>query len=229
MLVCTSFSPAGYDLYGKKCLETFVEFWPCDIVVYHEGEPDFKHEKVIYKALDDLPAFRPTLERMRRVVGSNGMRGGYDYTWDAQKFCRKVFAQDDCFDRDTEVFWLDADSVTHSSVPVEFLRGLIQDVAVTYYGRTSYTETGFIGFNTKHEDFPKFRKNYLAQFTEGKIFQQLKGWHDCIAFDIARQGVKGRDLSPGASGMTHVMATGPTAQFWAHNKGPKRKARAHGG
>jgi hypothetical protein len=111
---------------------------------------------------------------------------------------------------------------------VEFLRSLIQGVPFTYYGRTSYTETGFIGFNTAHEQFKAFRENYLSQFTEGKIFRQLAGWHDCIAFDIARQGIQGRDLSPGASGMQHVMATGPTAKYWDHNKGPKRKARANG-
>ena len=37
--VVTSFSPSGYDLYGKRMLDTFEKFWPHDVklYVYYEG------------------------------------------------------------------------------------------------------------------------------------------------------------------------------------------------
>lgn len=179
--------------------------------------------------MESITGFKETIDRMSRMAGADGKKEGlYDYRYDANKFCRKVFAQDAAFDLDTEVFWLDADSVTHTQVPESFLRGLIQGVPFAYYGRAkSYTETGFIGFNTAHEDFRKFREGYLSQFTEGKIFTQLKGWHDCIAFDLARRGLKGNDLSPNGTGMQHVMGAGPTSKYWHHLKGPRRKASAN--
>jgi hypothetical protein len=38
--VVTSFSPQGYQLYGKRMLQTFDQFWPKDVnlYVYYEGE-----------------------------------------------------------------------------------------------------------------------------------------------------------------------------------------------
>ena len=37
--VVTSFSPDGYELYGRRMVETFEKFWPADIklYVYYEG------------------------------------------------------------------------------------------------------------------------------------------------------------------------------------------------
>lgn len=227
MLVVTSFSPEGYELYGRRCLETFVKHWPCKIVVFYEQKPDFEHEKIEYRDLYSIPLIKQFLDKISTPEFEGILNNQYDYRYNAHKFCRKVFAQDAVFDEDSAVFWLDADSVTLEDVPEEFLEVLIAGVPFTYYGRSkTYTETGFIGFNTVHPNFFGFRQKYLDYFLSGEIFTQLKGWHDCIAFDYARQGIIGRNLSPNGHGMEHVMASGPTAEYWTHLKGPRRKKRA---
>jgi hypothetical protein len=89
-------------------------------------------------------------------------------------------------------------------------------------GQMAYTETGWLGFNTKHEKFPEFRSKYLSYFTSGKIFSQLKGWHDCIAFDYARQGIEGRNLTPDGHGVGDVMGTSKLAKYMIHLKGSRK-------
>ena len=167
------------------------------------------------------------MERLKNVAGSDGRGSGhYDFRYDASRFCRKVFVQDAVFDEADLVFWFDADTVVKQAIPEAFLRKLLAGHCVTYLGRKrSYSETGFVGFNTAHEDFPMFRSRYLSYFTSGRIFEQLKGWHDCIAFDRARGGLAGNNLSPNGKDYHQVIQDSCLAQYVDHHKG-NRKFRA---
>lgn len=170
-----------------------------------------------------IPGAKLYIEKLKRVFGANGVQmNGYDFRFDANKFCRKVFAQEAVFDEDELVFWFDADCVFKQPIPEELLREMLKDVCVAYMGRRgnqAYTETGFVGFNTKHEDFPAFRAKYLPYFTSGRVFSQLKGWHDCIAFDQARQGLKGRNLSPDGWSFGQTVPLTVLEPYLSHLKG----------
>lgn len=229
MLAVTTFHPSGYEQYGKRCLETLKAHFPGKIVAYYEAKPDI--EGIDLRDFFSIRDFNRFLDRVKRHPGSDGWNHNqYDFRFDAQKFCRKTFAQDAVFDEDTEVFWFDADCVIREDLTEEFLRSLIEGVPFCYLGRsnalglTTYTETGFLGFNTKHERFAEFRAKYLPYFTTGRIFGQLKGWHDCIAFDHARQGIVGNNLTPKGSGMDNVMEQSVLAPFMSHLKGARKFA-----
>jgi hypothetical protein len=126
VLAVTSFSPEGYKLYGKRCLETFVKYWPCKLVVYFEQKPEFEHHLIEYRSLYDIEGMRDFLEKLESVDGSDGrINGHYDFRMDASRFCRKVFCQDAVFDEDGLVFWLDADTETKKQVSREFLESLL--------------------------------------------------------------------------------------------------------
>ena len=62
--VVTSFSPDGYELYGRKMLQTFARHWPADVklYVYYEGDkPADASERAEWISLDkdeDRAAFR---------------------------------------------------------------------------------------------------------------------------------------------------------------------------
>jgi hypothetical protein len=225
LLAITSFHPPAYTKYAKRCLQSLIKFFPGKVLAYVEDleeKPDI--EGVELRDFFEIPGVNQYLEKIKRVPGADGFCPEYDYQFDASKFCRKVFAQDAAFDLDDSVFWFDADCVVLKAIPEDFLRGLIAGVPFCYLGRRSlYTETGFLGFNTKHPDFSKFRARYLSYFTSGKIFSQMKGWHDCIAFDYAREGLRGNNLTPGGIGVAHVLLNSPLAHYLDHLKGPKRK------
>ena len=228
MLAVTTFSPEGYEKYGFRCVDTLSKHFPGKIVAYVEKDiPPV--DRVEQRDYFSIPGAKEYLTRLERQPGANGWSGEvYDYRYDASKFCRKVFVQDAVFDEAELVFWFDADCVIQKDIPEEFLKSLLDGSALAFMGRGkindkfAYTETGWIGFNTIHLDFQKFRDNYLSYFTTGRIFSQLKGWHDCIAFDYARQGVNGRNLSPNASGISAVIHHTVLSKYITHNKGNRK-------
>ena len=220
MLAITSFHPEKQP-YGLRCLKSLTEFFPGRIVAYVEGDLEFPSVDV--RDFFSIAGASDYLKKVERVSGANGDTGrGYDYRLDASKFCRKVFAQDAVFGEDEYVFWFDADTVVLKPIPPQFLEGLVKEHPFAYLGRKNYTETGWLGFNTKHSQFGNFKSKYLSCFTSGRIFQQRE-WHDCIAFDLARQGIKGNDLSPKGEAMGHVLLKSVLAPYLEHCKGPKRK------
>lgn len=224
MLAVTTFSPQGYEDYGRACLESLDQHWPGKIVAYIEEMPAGVAQRIELRQFYEIDNVVAWLERARRHAGSDGeSTEDYDFRYNAQKFCRKVFAQDAVFDEDRYVFWFDADCVVKQPIPEEFLKGLLDDCALAYLGRrNSYTETGFIGFDTQHQNFKTFRDAYLPWIMSGKIFSQLVGWHDCIAFDHARQGVAGRNLTPQGIGIDNVIGQSVVGKYVSHLKGPRK-------
>lgn len=215
MLAVTTFSAEGYKEYAKAFLESYVKYWPMKLVVFYEERPDFNHPLIEYRNFYDIPE-TDILEKIGRTAHTPN-----DYRFNAYKFSRKVFAQNALFDETDKLFWIDADCICLSEMKEGFLENLLKEVPFCYLGRQNYTETGFLGFNTQHPDFGKFRSRYVTQYTEGRIFRQ-KEWHDCIAFDVARAGIKGKSLTKGGP-MEHVFISSPLAPYLDHLKGLKRK------
>jgi hypothetical protein len=230
VIAVTSFSREGYEIYGRKCLET-LHHWPCKFIVYYEHKPDFEAVNIEYRFLYDIEGIRAFLEKLKSVDGADGTafsplgeaNGNYDYRFDASRFCRKVFCMDALFDEDKEVFWLDADTVTKKPIPAEFLKGLIRDDPFCYLGRANFcSETGFLGFNTEHKDFRRFRNSYLPTYTSG-AFMNLRTWEDAVVFDHARRGIKGNNLNHTAlQGIDHPWPHTVLGQYMDHAKGNRK-------
>lgn len=222
MKAITTFSSHGYERYAKHLLETFVKTWPCDLVVFYEKEPpDFSHAKVQYRPLRELENRKAFFSISELIPGSNGTaKGDYSYTWDARKFCNKVFAQ--LAVEDDYTFWLDADVVCHEPISKDYLLGLVEDTCVTYFGREgTYPETGFLGFNQTHPDWPKFKAQYEAVYLTGNIFKQ-PGWHDCYALKVALKDIAQRNLSPMGRGYEDVIGSSELSQYLEHRKGQRK-------
>jgi hypothetical protein len=224
VLAVTSFSAEGYKLYGKTCLETFVKHWPCRLIVFYEVKPEFEHPLVEYRYLYDIEGIRAFLEKLMSVDGADGrINGTYSYTFDASRFCRKVFSVDSVFDEDGLVFWLDADTKTLKDIPREFLESLLYGLPFCYLGRERFrTETGFIGFNTTHPDFKGFRDKYRPTYTSGE-FINLPAWEDTAVFDHARKGIVGNNLNKTAlQGIDHCFPHTVLGEYIEHYKGRRK-------
>jgi len=190
--VVTSFNAEGYRRYGKKMVESWLQYWPKSIrlTVYYEGEEsEFDMVSGLswrpIEEVEFLTDFMNSLQfpLMHGIVGS-----GYDINFDA-RMCRKVFIQNHASKTyGGKVFWFDADSITTKHVPESFLDSCLPDDALCcFLGRDGwyYTESGFIGFNRDHPLASKFFKNYVHVPIVGTIFTQ-PGWHDCYVFDAVR-------------------------------------------
>lgn len=194
-------------------------------VAFYEEKPDLDLPNVELRDWFSIPGAKRFLDRVRMVYGADGLnhRDPYDFRFDCSKFCRKVFAQDAVFEEDEYVFWVDADTVVKREVDPEELIRLFGGKALLYMGRAqTYTETGFVGFHTKHPDFQRFRDSYLKFLTSGAIFSQKEGWHDCIVFDKARKGIAGQNLTPHGHGFNPVIQDTPLGKYFDHLKGNRK-------
>ena len=187
MKVVTSFSDDGYEQYGRRFLETYVEHHDVPIVVYYEGLlPEFQHELVTYKDLFKTNGCTEFLKQcdfpaMRGDLWAEGKR---NYRFDIFKFCRKSFAQiDAASSNDDWLYWIDAD--VEFSGPIEFPK--VDDVFMLYLGRpTWHSCASFVGWNLKHEKAGEFFKRYWLLHMTGTVFC-LPEWHDSFILDWLRE------------------------------------------
>jgi len=191
--VVTSFNVEGYKRYGKRFIETWLEFWPKTIrlTVYYEGD-DSAFEMlpgVSWRPIEEVEFLQDYLNALKPFPIMQGIVGDrYDINFDARQGRKTFMEVHACRQYGGKVFWIDADSVTVKHVPENFLdRMLPDDKFNCYLGRDGwyFTESGFIGFNADHPIAKRFLRDYVHVFIVGTIFTQ-EWWHDCIAFDAIR-------------------------------------------
>lgn len=221
MIGITSFSKEGYDQYGLNFLES-IDNWPGKIICYLESPIKFEHPKLEKRDFFDVPDVSAFLSNIENHPNCKGMvNGRYDYNFNLWKFCRKMFCQFDAFNEGGKMFWLDADLELIKPIPEKWLEDMFDDEHLIFLGRKDfYSEAGFVGFDTDHMAFDRFKERYIDTLKKGIIFN-LKQWHDCAAFDYAREAM-GKDLSPfwvkGKDDL-HVFPKTILNQYMVHRKG----------
>ena len=136
LAVLTTFPPNRWTTYAKRMIESHVQFWPDDVMLYayHEGPtPDFDYAKVKYINIEEAnPELVRFKQRHKDDPVANGEtneipggvrrdptagksdKGKGSYLWDAVRFAHKTFAVDHAIktiDADY-ILWLDADTYT---------------------------------------------------------------------------------------------------------------------
>jgi hypothetical protein len=236
LTVVTSFSPRGYEEYGKDFLASFREFWPRErvhLVLYLEDNIEIGPYEQVPLDDENTPAWRYFYEGIVRFPLMCGETPqGYNIQYDA-RMARKTFIQCDAVEQyGGKVFWIDADVITHSKVPEDFLDQMLPDDKLCcYLGRDGwmYTESGFLGFNADHPACAAFMNGYKRIFTQGYVFTQ-PAWHDCIAFDMARRQMPKEyfhNLAEGLPhGTMHPFANSALGKYMDHRKGPRKSSRS---
>lgn len=205
---CTSFSPQGYELYGKRFLEGFLRYSNFPIYVYHENsEPDLKGP--IYKNLFQ----QNELMEFLKDCPPDGM----NYRFQANRFARKVFAVTNTKEADWWI-WIDADVEVFGPINEAFLDKVCPDgYDGSYIGRRDWhhSECGFVGYRGE-ETLKRLRRVY----TSGELFA-LDEWHDSFVFDCVRTG-KWFDIAHNIGGM-HPWPDTALGSVMTHFKGPRAK------
>lgn len=228
-MIVTTFSPKGYEVYGKRMIETFAEFWPADVPLYvfYEGEkPSDANERAIWRSLDED-------KDRARFMSEHTDTEPKDYRKCAVKFSHKVWAMT-AAPREETLAWLDGDCETFAPVTHDMIRAVSADpgqvgsfLARPYH---RHTETGFWSVRMNNEG-GHFLDEMRRVYTSGDIFA-LPEWHDCMAFDHVRRkferaGHRFKNLCPGAQGLG-VFEQSRLKDFIRHNKGPEAKFRVYG-
>lgn len=236
--VVTSCNLKGWEKYGKRCVETFLQYWPEDVklTVYTEGFSLAQFEQLGVRAypLEQIKWLGDFKARNSKDSKKNGAGGPlYNFLFDAVRFSHKVaaythaFTQPDC----KEIgIWMDADCITHSPVTHEFLESLIpQDAILSWLNRDhQYPECGFLMFNTSHDYTQGLMNDLIFSYDRDQIFE-LQEQHDSYVLQqMVYQYVRNHNVSVGslsreAAWTGHPLINGPLGACLDHLKGNSRK------
>ncbi|MGC3979880.1 MAG: class I SAM-dependent methyltransferase [Steroidobacteraceae bacterium] len=242
----TTFNAKGYEQYGRNMLHSFSQRLPADVrlLCYVDGfAPDFSHPKIQYRdlhgssqALVDFKRKFGKFELAHGIVRRKDAQPVYNYNYDAIKFCHKVFCITHALRNvDTRyACWVDGDTIAKQPIPQGFFQSLLKDGAYTcYLGRSHmYSECGFVGYDTRHEQHENFVYAYEHLFNTGDIFN-LGAWHDCEAYDVVRKAFEdgalltGYNISAEFADTMHPFVNSVLGRYMDHLKGPQRKAAGH--
>lgn len=207
--VVTTFHKAGYDQYGKRMINSFIENWPASIKLFVYAEDCKVTESAPNLIVRDLHAASPELvafkERWKNVAKANGdvsadpirnkrKDSGKGFKWNAIRFAHKVYSIFACSKEcNTEwLMWMDADTICHSKITEkELSRFLPNKQELCFLGRKGkYSECGLYSMKLTSQQI----KNFLHEFQrvyddadgKGGIFSMIE-WHDSFVFDVVRQ------------------------------------------
>ena len=250
--VITTFNQQGLDKYGQRCISTFEQFWPAevDLVVYTEAcTPHITKPNV--KCIDLIANSKHCkrfIKRHKDNPEANGGLGPHNeriwkpnkhFKWQGLRFSYKVFSIYHAMQNiDTEwVIWLDADTLTHSTVTMDFLDSVSpKDCVVTHLGRGDryHSECGWVGYNKTNPMCSDFVEDFASMYKNDTMFDYPE-WHDSYLFDVQRKlyrdnrGAQFHNLNPdpdlkGLAG--HPFVNSELGKYMDHMKG-ERKTFGH--
>jgi hypothetical protein len=205
--VVTTFHKRGYEIYGKKMIETFLKSWPKEVTLYVYGEDVAISEKAdnlvvldLHQVSSDLVNFK---NQWRGVPKANGdvrsdpirsrrRDAGKGFKWDAVRFSHKVYSIFHCAKicNSDVLIWMDADTICHSSITISDIQRMIPaDKELCYLGRKGkFSECGLYSMNLQSEMIRNFLQEFQRVYdqAEAGIFL-LDEWHDSFVFDSVRE------------------------------------------
>lgn len=204
--VITTFHKQGYDLYGKRMIETFLENWPKTVNLYVYAEDCEVKEsapnliiKDLHKESPELVAFKNKWKNVPKANGdvskdpirSKRKDSGKGFKWNAIRFAHKVYAIFACAKEcNTDwLMWMDADTICHSPISDKNLRRMLPEKQeLCFLGRKGkYSECGLYAMHLTSPSTQQFLKEFQQMYdnADNGIFK-LAEWHDSFVFDAVR-------------------------------------------
>lgn len=243
--VCTTFNASGYENYGRRMIQTFLQNWPNTVTLVVYAEKCTVQETADNLIVLDLETASPELVRFKQswkdVPKANGdvsrdpvrsqrKDAGKGFKWDAVRFAHKVYSVFHCAKNYTTdwLLWMDADMVCHSPVTELILDTLCpSDRDLCFLGRSrKYTECGLYAMNTKRPAVHRFLEEFQRMYdhAESGIFKLME-WHDSFVFDAVRNNHQLDQLDWSKdiiSGEGHPLINSPWGAYLDHLKGSRK-------
>jgi len=241
--VVTTFHKAGYEKYGKRMIQTFLQNWPKEIDLYVYAEDCHVEEHApnlkvfdLHNASPELVAFKNKWKNVPKAngdVSNDPVRNkrkdaGKGFKWDAVRFAHKVYSIFSCAalcDSDV-LFWMDADTVCHSPITQQQIEKFCPlTVDIGFLGREGkYTECGLYSINLTSTTAQLFLKRFQEFYDRDTIFTFAE-WHDSFIFDEVRRTMQLREYnwSNGIiKGEGHPLINSEWGAYLDHLKGDRK-------
>lgn len=240
--VVTTFNARGYETYGRRMIQTFLENWPSNVLLVVYAEDCVVSEtadNLIVRDLnqvDELVAFKTKWQGVPKAngdVSTDPVRSlrkdlGKGFKWDAVRFAHKVYSIFDCARRSNSdwLLWMDADMVCHSPITVARLDDLCSRDLCFLGRKGKYTECGLYAMNLQSAPTIAFLEEFQRYYddAENGIFT-LDEWHDSFVFDAVRKHTScfERDWSSHLiTGEGHPLINSEWGAYLDHLKGDRK-------
>ena len=239
--IVTSFSLKGYTEYANKFISTYERFNnpELDLYVYHEGTDlrniDCKSVNLLQvtdcrmfvEKYKDNNIIKGTEKRPEDKWKDKCLRENYNFRFDADKFCRKIFAIRHAANtiKEGKLFWIDADVIFFSTMTTLLLDSVLPDnYAISYLKRWDHyhSECGFVGYNLEDPKCIEFINSFSDMYLSGG-FLKYKEWHDSYLFDQLRNSMGVKSFPIHSTNMHQVFNTSDLGKYMMHLKGDRKK------
>lgn len=244
--VVTTFHKAGYEKYGRRMIQTFLQNWPSTVQLHVYAEDCEVSEKAdnlfvhsLHEASPELVEFKNKWKDVPKangrepippVISGAKKQPGLGFKWDAVRFSHKVYAIFHCAKicNTNALLWMDADSVCHSPITLQELEKFCPgNIDLAFLGREGkYTECGLYYMNLKSEAVKTFLKRFQWMYddAENGMFKQSE-WHDSFIFDVVRKHTVLQELNWSAGlirGEGHPLVNSAWGKYLDHLKGDRK-------
>ncbi len=241
--IVTSFGVDGYQEYAYKFLDTYNKYFNAEfeLIVYHEGTvlDDSIYTKFNLLEIDNCFEFIRRHEDNKVISGSKKspdhrwkdkcIRESYNFRFDANKFCRKIFAIEHAanYIGEGKLYWIDADVVFFKKLDKDFLNKVLPDnYDISYLKRWDYyhSECGFVGYNLDRSGCRDFIMKFADKYSKD-TFVGYKEWHDSYIFDQIRKETKVKAFPIKSKNMHKVFDTSVLGEYMMHLKGDLKSVK----
>ena len=208
--VVTTFHKSGYDLYGKRMIQSFLQQWPSEVRLYVYAEDCAVEETApnlfvrdLHASSAELVAFKAKWKDVPKANGdvsndpvrSKRRDAGKGFKWHAVRFAHKVYSIFSCAKEcaTDRLMWMDADTFCHSAITMQQLEELCpRDKDLCFLGRKDkFSECGLYSLTLGNKQTKRFMAEFQRVYDEAEnngIFQ-MDEWHDSFVFDRVRDRV----------------------------------------
>lgn len=251
LTVCTGWSPSGWEIYGRKFIETFDRFWhpSIDLLIYGERplpieemlpvrywRPDRELRKIEFLPLSAIPMCTKFLAKYEGNARANGREvlptwkqsaknAGYNWKFDAWKWSRQGFIPYAAYMKSASdyLLWLDGDVMTHAPVHEGMITALMPEgAAFSYLGRGDKHPDIAFQLYRRMTPVEDFLRMFMLEYASERVFT-LKEWHSAWVWKhTLDQGFTDLAHDLTPGGEGHVWFQSPLQAWGDHLKGPRK-------
>ena len=183
--VITTFSYDGYQLYGHRMIETWLQYWPSNyhLTVYTESyELDEKNERIkninLLNCSPELTTFKLRSQQLLDQATDSKQIKRIQKTI---KWCHKLYAIKHALNTPSNyLLYLDGDTYTTSAIKKNLIKNLvIDDLFAVHFESlkgTLHFESGLIAFNQLHPMMEIFKSQITSGYDSLDIYNMPKTW-----------------------------------------------------
>ena len=188
--------------------------WPFELEIYNEDHGMY----------EQIPTLKKFVEKNKVSLPLNFRQDAVRFSYKVYAYTQAILTTKDC----DGLIFIDAYSVFYKKIDEKWVKKHLhrEDCMITYLGRPTYSECGFLYFNMKHYFIKQFATDMRKMYDDNLLFKEDEQ-HDSFIFDIVRTrleenyGVENYDIGDGRVG--HVQARSILGKIYDHTKGARKK------